>query len=131
MLCATLAMSATGLLVEDVRVQFYTALTVFLSMLIAFSMVLRPIVAKVNAFSLIQTSLGISIGGATFYFYTDGVSEYPEGPHFSIPFFTTVLGMVGSVCSLIGIVIYKTYMREWTYLLAAHREPADLGVLPL
>ena len=68
--------------------------------------------AKVNAFSLIQTSLEISIGGATFYFSTDGVEECPEGPHLSIPFFTTALGLVGSTCSLIGIFIYKTYMRE-------------------
>ncbi len=64
---------------------------------------------------MIQTSLGISIGGATFYFSTGGVEVGPEGPHFSIPFFTTALGLVGSTCNLIGIVIYKTHMREWIY----------------
>ena len=34
-------------------------------MLVAFSVMLRQIIAKVNAFFLIQTSLGFSIGGAS------------------------------------------------------------------
>merc|ERR1719409_1270263 len=83
--------------------------------LISFSVVLRPAIAKMNAFFLIQTSLGISIGGATFYFYTNTPEQYKHGPHFSIQFFTTILGLVSSFCSLVGLVIYNRYMKDWTY----------------
>jgi len=75
----------------------------------------NPEVAKINAFFLVQTSLGIGIGGSTFYFYTDTPEQYPEGPHFSTQFFTTVLGLVGSVFSLLGLVIYNKYMHDWNY----------------
>ena len=40
---------------------------------------------------------------------------YAAGPHFSMEFFTSVLGTVGSVCSLIGIFTYQKYMRNWKY----------------
>merc|ERR1719263_1013088 len=83
--------------------------------LVAFSIVLRPVIAKMNAFFLVQTSLGISIQGATFYFYTDTSDQYPDGPHFSIQFFTTVLGLVSSCFSLVGLMIYNKYMHDWNY----------------
>jgi len=84
-------------------------------MLVSFSVVLRPVIAKVNAFFLIQTSLGVSIGGASFYFFTDNPYQYPEGPHFSMEFFTSVLGVIGSICSLVGIYSYQKYATGWTY----------------
>ena len=58
---------------------------------------LRPIVAKVNAFFLIQSTLGITISGSTFYFYTDTKEQYADGPHLSPVFFVTVLGVVGGI----------------------------------
>jgi hypothetical protein len=69
----------------------------------------------VNAFFLLQTSLGFSIGGASFYFYTDSPAKYHAGPHFSMEFYTSVLGTVGSLCSLVGIYTYQRYMREGKY----------------
>jgi len=57
----------------------------------------------------------VSISGATFYFFTDDETQYPAGPHFSKFFFTTVLGVIGSVVSMIGIWSYQAYLKDWTY----------------
>ena len=35
---------------------------------LSFSILLNPIIAKVNAFGLIQMSMALSLGGASFYF---------------------------------------------------------------
>jgi hypothetical protein len=91
------------------------AIAVALVMLIAFSVVLNPVTAKVNAFFLIQTSVGMSVGGASFYFFTDTAAEYPEGPHFSMEFLTTVMGTVGTVCSMVGIYSYQKCVSTWSY----------------
>mmetsp|Transcript_53130 Transcript_53130/g.137245 ORF Transcript_53130/g.137245 Transcript_53130/m.137245 type:complete len:568 (+) Transcript_53130:99-1802(+) len=111
----TIALSLLGIMYESATVNAVGALTVALVMLISFSLVLRPVIAKVNAFFLVQTSLGISIGGASFYFYTDTPEQYPEGPHFSQEFFTSVLGVIGSLCSLVGIYSYQRFACNWSY----------------
>merc|ERR1719321_589747 len=96
-------------------VHFGGALCIMLVILSAFSIALRPQIAKINAFFLVQTSLGIGIGGSTFYFYTDTKEQYPDGPHFSVQFFTTILGLVSSCFSLLGLMIYNKYMHDWNY----------------
>merc|ERR1719213_1203669 len=115
MLFATLFLTVIGLFTNSAEAHFYGALFTMLVVLVAFSAVLRPVIAKINAFFLIQTSLGIAIGGSTFYFYTDDETQYPEGPHFSVQFYSTVLGLVSSAFSLVGLAIYNKYMKEWTY----------------
>jgi len=115
MFAGTVLLTFVGITYESAGVNAAVALGVAVVMLVSFSLVLRPVIAKVNAFSLIQTSLGFSIGGASFYFYTDPVEAYPEGPHFSKEFFTSVLGVFGSICSLVGIWSYQKYASTWTY----------------
>jgi len=115
MFAGTISLTVLGISYDSVFVNAFAAIAVAVVMLFAFSVVLRPVIAKVNAFFLIQTSLGVSIGGASFYFYTDTEEQYPDGPHFSMVFFTSVLGVVGSVCSLIGILSYQRFMKDWTY----------------
>lgn len=115
MLVATMFLSGIGMFTQSQKVHFIGALVTMIVVLVAFSVVLRPAIAKMNAFFLVQTSLGLSIGGATFYFYTDGPKQYKDGPHFSIQFFTTVLGLVTSFCSLVGLMLYNRYMKDWTY----------------
>jgi len=115
MFAGTITLTVLGIMYESAFVNAVGALVVAIVMLVAFSLVLRPVIAKVNAFFLIQTSLGISIGGASFYFYTDTPEQYPEGPHFSQEFFTSVLGIVGSLCSLVGIYSYQKYACNWSY----------------
>lgn len=115
MFFCTLALSAVGMLFESVYLSCGAAVLVATVVLIAFSIVLSPLTAKVNAFFLIQTSMGFSIDGAAFYFFTDTPEQYPEGPHFSQEFFTSVLGVVGALCSLTGIYFYNKHMSGWSY----------------
>eukprot|EP00391_Amoebophrya_sp_Ameob2_P012265 CAMPEP_0178996536 /NCGR_PEP_ID=MMETSP0795-20121207/8418_1 /TAXON_ID=88552 /ORGANISM="Amoebophrya sp., Strain Ameob2" /LENGTH=680 /DNA_ID=CAMNT_0020688927 /DNA_START=142 /DNA_END=2184 /DNA_ORIENTATION=- len=111
----TLAMTLSGILFTSVKVHALTALVVLIVILVSFSLVLRPEIAKMNAFFLLQGSLSIGISGASFYFFTDGPKEYPAGPHFSPTFFVTVLGITGSCCSLIGLAFYNRYLKDYTY----------------
>uniref|UniRef100_A0A7S0A544 Folate/biopterin transporter n=1 Tax=Pyrodinium bahamense TaxID=73915 RepID=A0A7S0A544_9DINO len=115
MFLGTTMLTYMGIAYESVRLNAVASLAVAAVLLVAFSVLLKPIIAKVTAFFLLQTSLGISISGASFYFYTDSPEQYPEGPHFSQEFYTSVLGTAGSICSLVGICTYQHYASRWTY----------------
>jgi len=114
MLIGSLVLTFVGLC-ASFEVTCITALTVAMVMLLSFSIMLSPIIAKFNAFSLIQTSCTFSISGASFYFFTDNEIQYPDGPHFSPFFYNTVLGVVNGVVSLFGIYCYKRYMADWNF----------------
>eukprot|EP00933_Yihiella_yeosuensis_P045775 TRINITY_DN4119_c0_g2_i1.p1 TRINITY_DN4119_c0_g2~~TRINITY_DN4119_c0_g2_i1.p1 ORF type:complete len:560 (-),score=62.74 TRINITY_DN4119_c0_g2_i1:206-1885(-) len=115
MALATLTMTYTGVFIENVWITFTVSLTVAIIVLASFSIVLSPLIARVNAFALINSACCMSIGGASFYFFTDTPKEYPEGPHFDPYFFNTVLGVAGSVISLLGILFYQRFMSHWKY----------------
>jgi len=115
MFVGTVTLSALGIWYENVLANAIASLTLMIIMLILFQITFGGIVAKVNAFFLVQTSMAVSISGASFYFYTDTKEQYPDGPHFSIEFYTGVLGVVGTFCSLIGIMIYQRYLNNWSY----------------
>merc|ERR1719439_83550 len=114
MLIGSLVLTFVGLC-ASFEVTCITALTVAMVMLLSFSIMLSPIIAKFNAFSLIQTSCTFTVSGAAFYFFTDTPEQYPEGPHFSPFFYNTVLGVVQCIFSLIGIYCYQRFMSTWKY----------------
>lgn len=114
MLGATLILTWSGMHL-DTHTNALVSLFVMVVVLFAFSVALNPIIAKVNAFSLIQTCLSLSLGGASFYFAMDGEKEFPDGPHFTVQFYNIVLPMVGSVCTLLGIWIYNKQASQWSY----------------
>merc|ERR1719329_776546 len=91
MFVGTLVVFACGTLVRDVHLTFVVSAVVACIMLVAFSALMNPIIAKVNAFSLLQACFRVSISGASFYFYTDAAEKFPDGPHFSVLFFTSVM----------------------------------------
>ncbi|CAE8586148.1 unnamed protein product [Polarella glacialis] len=115
MFTGTIVLTVEGILFDSVRLNAVAAILMALVMLAAFSIVLRPEIARVNAFFLIQSSVGFSISGASFYFYTDSPKAFPDGPHFNMEFYTSVLGICGSVCSLLGIYLYQRYATSWGY----------------
>eukprot|EP00933_Yihiella_yeosuensis_P044707 TRINITY_DN39976_c0_g1_i1.p1 TRINITY_DN39976_c0_g1~~TRINITY_DN39976_c0_g1_i1.p1 ORF type:complete len:555 (+),score=86.22 TRINITY_DN39976_c0_g1_i1:89-1753(+) len=115
MLCGTLVMTCTGLFFKDAHLNCMVGMLVFGVVLTSFSLTLSPMIARVNGFALIQHASSLPIGGAAFYFYTDSVKEYPEGPHFDPYFYNTVLGTASAVCSLLGIAFYQRYMSKWRY----------------
>jgi len=115
MLLGTLALSFTGLVFNSIKINAIVAITVGLVLLVCASVLLSPVIAKMNAFAMIQTSLELSIGGASFYFYTDTPKQFPEGPHFSPFFFNTVMSTFTAMFSLFGIWAYNKYMKGWRY----------------
>jgi len=115
MLFGTFFLISVELVSRDPLYNAVAAIIVAVVMLVAFSVVLSPVIAKANAFALVQTALSFSTGGASFYFYTDTAAQYPEGPHFSDFFYNSVLGSLGAVISLLGIFCYQRYMCHWRY----------------
>mmetsp|Transcript_88860 Transcript_88860/g.153917 ORF Transcript_88860/g.153917 Transcript_88860/m.153917 type:complete len:758 (+) Transcript_88860:105-2378(+) len=115
MFFCTVLLTITGATTLSHRLHFIVAVSVLLILLPSFHIVLRPEIAKVNTFFVLQAALGIGINGATFYFYTDKPEQFPEGPHFSAWFFTTTLGLVSASMSLLGLGTYNRYMKDWTY----------------
>merc|ERR1719265_1641204 len=115
MFAAIVSITFVGLSYTDPVINCTVAGIYFVVILAAFSIVLSPTIAAFNAWSFIQSSCSVSTGGAAFYFMTDTPKEYPEGPHFSVIFYTTTLGTLMSVISLIGIVTYQKYTSRWRY----------------
>lgn len=115
MTITTLSLAVLGIADVSKLLQFIGALTVMLIVLLSFSVCLRPRIARMNAFFLIQSTLSLSINGATFYFYTNTKSQYEEGPHFSVQFYSTALKLIESAFALVAIFIYKKYMKDWNF----------------
>mmetsp|Transcript_48342 Transcript_48342/g.104100 ORF Transcript_48342/g.104100 Transcript_48342/m.104100 type:complete len:633 (+) Transcript_48342:94-1992(+) len=111
----TIFLSAIGTFSDSQDVHFIAAISVITFLMPSFYVLLRPEIAKMNTFFVLQAATSLNIGGATFYFYTDSVDEYPDGPHFTAAFFATTLGFVASFMSLVGLTTYTQYMKDWTY----------------
>lgn len=81
----------------------------------AFFLLIDHRIAKVQAFVIIQNMFSLSLDSATFFFYIDDASQYPEGPHFSNFFYITVMGIISSLLALIGVLTYNIFMSRWSY----------------
>jgi len=81
----------------------------------AFVGFLNPTLGLMNAFFFLQSMSAISVEGGSFYFFTDDPTSFPLGPHFSVWFYTTGLGLAGNVCGLVGLWIYSRHMTTWRY----------------
>jgi folate/biopterin transporter len=115
MAVCVITMAICGIILQDVELNFILALSLGFVVIVAFGVTLRPLIATMTVFAFVQATTALSIEGATFYFFTDTKQQYPEGPNFTPFFYTTVMGLVGGVCGLIGLWSYNTYMKSWTY----------------
>jgi len=91
------------------------AIVVAVVVITAFTMLLHPMIGRMNCFFFIQTCCVVDISGASFYFFTDSRTQYPEGPHFSKIFFASALGVFVAILSLVGMAIYNRFMQHWRY----------------
>jgi hypothetical protein len=115
MLASTATLTLSGLFVEERRGLFLISIGILLVVLTAYSVLLTPMIAKVNAFVLIQCCLNLRLGAASFYFMIDDEEQFPEGPHFEKWFVSSVLPIIGSLCSLFGIYTYNRFGRNMTF----------------
>jgi len=112
---ASIVFAVTGMMTISLEAKLIICSIAALCCVFAFHIFLRPDMAKMNTFFFIQTSLAISTEGAVFYFFTDDVSKYPGGPHFSTTFYATWMGVAGIIANLIGVFSYYFWMRDWRY----------------
>jgi len=112
---ATLALVAVGLIQDSVWVNLCVAAVVAVVVVTAFTMLLHPMIGRMNCFFFIQTCCVVDISGASFYFFTDTATQFPEGPHFSKVFFASALGVFVAVLNLVGMAIYNRHMQHWRY----------------
>ena len=57
----------------------------------------------------------ISTESASFFFYTDDEQQYPEGPHFSVYFYVTVMGIVACFMAIAGTLFYNRWLSTWRW----------------
>lgn len=111
----SLATSLMGLFGLNTSYLFGASVTGSLLMIACFFVLLERRLAKVQTFVVIQNMFSISLRAGTFFFYTDPVEAYPEGPHFSRQFYVTIMGGLGILVGMLGALIYGTYMHNWTH----------------
>lgn len=110
-----LASSIVTLISRDTFTNMIAALIMFFTVLFSFSLFLTPVIAKFNAFNLIQMSFSLEVGTAAFYFYTDKPWQFHDGPHFTPFFMTTVLGTISAAVSLVGIGVYQRFFSHYSF----------------
>ncbi len=79
-----LVLVGAGLSHKSVYFNFAMSLCIGCAVIFCFLLLTSPKIAKMNFLFFLQTSLAISTEGATFYFFTDDSSEFPNGPQFTI-----------------------------------------------
>jgi len=72
-------------------------------------------IALIQTYNILQSMCSVSTSGADFFFFTDTKEQYPEGPHFSNFFYVTVMGLVATVLSLLGVLLYQLFMTRWRF----------------
>ena len=114
-----MVLTVLGIALESVELNCIAALVVAGLMLVASSVMLRPLIEKQNQRPLhFQTSLGFSIGGASLYFYTGSAEKYHAGPHFSMevtrPFSVwSSQNGVFSVLSVCDVIVLSMLNVKW------------------
>ena len=115
MALSVMSLGVAGVMFESITINFVLAISLGFIVISSFSVLLRPLISTMTIFAFLQTSCSLSIEGATFYFFTNNPSQFPAGPHFSPFFYTTVMGLVGGLCGLVGLWSYNAFMKNWTY----------------
>lgn len=67
------------------------------------------VVSRLMIFLGVCAVSNLSVRGPAHYFYTDDVSQYPEGPHFSPWFYVSVCGIVGAVSGVLGALLFGMF----------------------
>jgi len=61
------------------------------------------------------SQLEVSMVEARFYFVVDDVAAFPDGPHLSTTFYSSVLPIVAQLVTALGLVIYMSLMTGWSF----------------
>eukprot|EP00427_Karlodinium_veneficum_P027351 CAMPEP_0169214246 /NCGR_PEP_ID=MMETSP1016-20121227/17241_1 /TAXON_ID=342587 /ORGANISM="Karlodinium micrum, Strain CCMP2283" /LENGTH=558 /DNA_ID=CAMNT_0009292031 /DNA_START=128 /DNA_END=1804 /DNA_ORIENTATION=+ len=112
---ASIMIMVTGLTSKSVWINLAVGIVSAFVVSCAFLLLTAPIIGRMVVFGIIQHLCAFNTMGAVFYFYTNGPEQYPEGPHFSPMFLISIVGVVGSIFSLLGFSVFNLYMKHWRY----------------
>jgi len=94
------------------NIHLCVTIVVCIIMVLALFTFTRPEIAKVMTFELVSTASFLSLSSATFYYYTDSPTQFPDGPHLDKAFYNTILGCANVFWTLIGVGIYLKYLMH-------------------
>ena len=73
------------------------------------------LVAKAAVFDYFDKLLYLNLPGALDNFYMAKASCYPDGPHFSYVFYTTVASIIGCVAGMVGVAAFTYLFSKQRY----------------
>lgn len=111
----SIALAFLEIAIKSSICRFIISVCSLVVMIVPLNLIMRPEVAKATTTYTVMISLVFELDGATFYFLTDTLEQYPEGPHFSALFYNGVLQTIGVLFLLLGLGFYSRYMMSWTY----------------
>jgi hypothetical protein len=91
------------------------ALLLCTTVLVAAFFAFPPIIARAVLFQVLTTLGAPQLGSAMDYFYTADEACLAGGPHFSYAYYMTVAGVVGSVASLLGALLYQLTLSKMRF----------------
>ncbi|CAE7249176.1 unnamed protein product [Symbiodinium pilosum] len=81
----------------------------------SFALFIRHEIAGPVIFFFLLGLLSVNIDGALFYFCTDNVLEFPQGPHFTPHFYITGIGAASFLGITVGFATGPEIFRSWSY----------------
>lgn len=111
----SLGVSVIALFHIDTFYLFVIAIAAYLSVCCAFLLLVERRTAKFVCYAMTASMFTIAHESASFLFYTDSPEQYPEGPHFSVYFYVTGMGLLGCAVATIGTWLYNLFLSEWRY----------------
>eukprot|EP00927_Polykrikos_kofoidii_P063663 TRINITY_DN58525_c0_g1_i1.p1 TRINITY_DN58525_c0_g1~~TRINITY_DN58525_c0_g1_i1.p1 ORF type:complete len:576 (-),score=74.48 TRINITY_DN58525_c0_g1_i1:172-1818(-) len=112
---STLVLATISMMDMPISHTVSTALVLLVCIVLVFVMLTKPVLGLMNAFFMLQSAFALTIEGGAFYFFTDDHVAFPAGPHFSKIFYTTGIGVVSTVFSMIGMLLYQAFCKSWRY----------------
>ena len=93
----------------------YTCIAVTIVTCGAAFFTLPLVVAKAAMFLYFNYVFNLSLPGVLNTFYVAPKKCLPNGPHFNYTFYTIMNGIVGNVCSIIGLTLFAHYLQNFSY----------------
>ncbi|KAL7701252.1 folate/biopterin transporter [Lotmaria passim] len=93
----------------------YTCIAVSIGICGAAFATLPLIVAETATFVYFNNVFYVQLPGVLNTFYVAPKKCLPNGPHFNYTFYTIMNGIVGNVCSIIGLTLFAHYLQNFSY----------------
>lgn len=94
---------------------FYVVVAISIIVIAAIYFFIRPEIANPMIYFFLLTLLSVNTDAAQFYFFTDTVKEFPNGPHFSAWFYTAGIGLAGFFGIFVGFATGTDLFKSWSY----------------